>query len=305
MKILVVGGTGLIGAHAVLRLVASGHQVTIGARRAPDGGAAVAGLPVLLGDYAAGDFTERDLQSFDAVVFAAGQDVRHVAPGEADVAFWARYQVDGVPDFVACAKRAGVTRVVQVGSYYHVVMPDLAMRSPYVRARQLADERARELADADFNVSTLNPLRSLDRSPECWIGDTTGWWPGLAEIWCVSSPIQRRRVGPISCRSTPLPRRSRERSVARSPAPRTLSATSISPTGSTSNSSSTSLDSAVRSSNGTKSTRCCLTVAMVAGRGNLVSYEPSERTVELLGYSRDRVRDTLEAVVRQAELYLK
>ena len=52
---------------------------------------------------------------------------------------------------------AGVRRVVQLGSYYHQVMPYLIKENAYVRARHLADEGARALATADFNVSTLNP----------------------------------------------------------------------------------------------------------------------------------------------------
>lgn len=305
MKILVVGGTGLIGAHAVLRLAASGHQVTIGARRAPDGGAAVAGLPVLLGDYAAGDFTERDLQSFDAVVFAAGQDVRHVAPGEADVAFWARFQVDGVPDFVACAKRAGVTRVVQVGSYYHVVMPDLAMRSPYVRARQLADERARELADADFNISTLNPPAIVGQVPgvlDRRYDRLVAWARGdLVRELPDSAPPGGTNFMSVHSLAEAI-----EGALSRAESGAAYLVGDVNLT----------YRQYFQGFVDLTGRRCQVVErdeehallpdrAMVAGRGNLVSYEPSERTVELLGYSRDRVRDTLEAVVRQAELYLK
>lgn len=157
MKTLVIGGTGMIGCHAATLLTDRGHDVTIGARSAPAEESPVAGLPVLLGDYATGGLTEAELEPFDAVVFAAGQDVRHVKAEDADADFWAAYQSEGVPAFMARAKRAGVRRAVQVGSYYHMVRPDLADTNPYVRARQLADERSRELADGDFNVSTLNP----------------------------------------------------------------------------------------------------------------------------------------------------
>lgn len=156
-RTLVVGGTGMIGCHAVHLLAERGQEVTVGARSAPAADSPVASFPVLLGDYATGGLTEGELAGFDAVVFAAGQDVRHVRPEDADDAFWATYQSEGVPAFLARAKRAGVRRAVQVGSYYHVVRPDLADTSPYVRARQLADERSRGLADADFNVSTINP----------------------------------------------------------------------------------------------------------------------------------------------------
>lgn len=157
MKTLVVGGTGMIGTHVALLLSERGHEVTIGARRTPDAESLVAELPLLLGDYAEGGFTTEELAGFDAVVFTAGQDVRHVSAEDADVAFWTKYQSEGVPAFMARAKAAGVARAVQVGSYYHMVRPDLADTKPYVMGRKLADERSRELADASFNVSTLNP----------------------------------------------------------------------------------------------------------------------------------------------------
>lgn len=157
MKTLVIGGTGMIGCHAATLLAERGHDVTIAGRSAPAEESPVSGLPVLLGDYSDGGLTEAELEPFDAVVFAAGQDVRHVSSDGADADFWERYQSGGVPRFMERAKRAGVRRAVQVGSYYHMVRPDLIETNPYVRARQLADDRSRELADADFNVSTLNP----------------------------------------------------------------------------------------------------------------------------------------------------
>ncbi len=157
MKTLVVGGTGMIGGHVASYLLEHGHDVTVGARRTPEGASLVGDLPVLLGDYAEGGFTPEELAAFDAVVFAAGLDVRHVGPEGAEEEFWAKYQSEGVPAFMARAREAGVSRAVQIGSYYHVVRPDLADTSPYVRARMLADERSRELATASFNVSTLNP----------------------------------------------------------------------------------------------------------------------------------------------------
>lgn len=157
MKILIVGGTGMIGGYAADFLAARGNAVTIAARRAPPAAVPMARYPVLLGDYTQGTFSEGDLAPFDAIVFAAGNDIRHLPKGTDEEEFWARTQIEGVPRFVALAKRAGVRRVVQLGSYYHQVMPHLIADNAYVRARHLADAGARALATADFNVSTLNP----------------------------------------------------------------------------------------------------------------------------------------------------
>lgn len=157
MKVLIVGGTGMIGGHAAVKLAAAGHAVTLGARKPPRPGTPMAAFPLLTGDYSRGEFTARELEGFEAIVFAAGNDIRHL-PRDVDVdAFWRVMQIEGVPNFAARAKQAGVARFVQLGSYYHQVMPHLAATNPYVRARQLADEGARALADRHFNASTLNP----------------------------------------------------------------------------------------------------------------------------------------------------
>jgi dihydroflavonol-4-reductase len=158
-KVLVVGGTGLIGAHAAMLLAERGDRVTLSSRSAvpEELGATLTALPHLVGDYVAGTFTEADLAPFDSVVFAAGNDVRHVDVSGESEEFWARAESEGVPAFVALAKRAGVARVIQLGSCYHQAMPELAAGSAYVRARQLADERSRALTEPGFAVITLNP----------------------------------------------------------------------------------------------------------------------------------------------------
>ncbi len=159
MRILVVGGTGLIGGHAALLLRAQGHAVTIAGRKAPSPGSALADLEFVQGDYIAGTLTQDDLARFDALVFAAGNDIRHVPPGAdaaAQAAHWERANSEAVPRFFALARDAGVRRAVLVGSFYSQVAPELIESSPYVRSRHLADERVRALATPDFHVCSVN-----------------------------------------------------------------------------------------------------------------------------------------------------
>ncbi|WP_427004793.1 NAD-dependent epimerase/dehydratase family protein [Pseudarthrobacter sp. H2] len=156
-RVLVVGGTGLIGAHAALLLSERGDSVAVASRSGVKDNPQLAAFEHLRGDYTAGTFTESDLASFDSIVFAAGNDVRHVAVTDESDRFWSSVQSDGVPNFVATAKRAGVGRVVQVGSCYHQFDPSFAGGSPYVESRRLADERSRALSDGGFAVITLNP----------------------------------------------------------------------------------------------------------------------------------------------------
>lgn len=166
MKVLVVGGTGMIGSHAAVHLDRSGHDVAVAARHEPEPESLVASFPLVLGDYA-GDsgIGEADLAPFDAVVFAAGSDVRHVPAGGAAADFWHKYQIDGVPAIAARAKRAGVGRFVQIGSYYHQVCPALAATQSYVAARKAADDGALALADGEFTVCTLNPPSIVGMAP--------------------------------------------------------------------------------------------------------------------------------------------
>ncbi|WP_179405066.1 NAD-dependent epimerase/dehydratase family protein [Burkholderia guangdongensis] len=156
MNILVIGGTGLIGGHAALHLRAQGNAVTIAARKPPAPGSALAQFDVLQRDYVAGDFTRDDLARFDAVVFAAGNDIRHLPPGTDEATHWERANVEAVPRFFALARDAGVKRAVLVGSFYPQVAPQLVDTIPYVRSRHLADERVRALATPSFSVCSVN-----------------------------------------------------------------------------------------------------------------------------------------------------
>ena len=158
-RVLVVGATGMIGSHVAADLAARGDDVTVMARReASDRDPrAVHALPRLRGDYTDRAMTPRALEGFDAIVFAAGNDIRHVPAEQEDETFWERTQSGGVPRFAALAKAAGVGRFVQIGSYYHQLHPEWAERIPYVAARRDADARTRSLSDEGFAAMTLNP----------------------------------------------------------------------------------------------------------------------------------------------------
>src|SRR5574337_1391607 len=108
MRVLVVGGTGMIGGHAALRLQALGHEVEVAARKPAPAGSAPAKLPFHTLDYINDSPAPAWLGRFDAVVFAAGNDPRHVPEGADIDAHWHRANTEGVPRFLASAKAAGV-----------------------------------------------------------------------------------------------------------------------------------------------------------------------------------------------------
>ncbi|MDM4772038.1 NAD(P)-dependent oxidoreductase [Solimonas sp. SE-A11] len=157
MKILVLGGTGLIGGHAALHLASLGHQVTIAARKPATvaEGSPLSKLPFVAIDYLAeGD--DRELAGFDAMVFAAGNDIRHLPPGTDESAHWQRANVEGVPRYFERARKAGIRRAVHIGSFYPQARPELVEQISYVRGRKLACDGARALASDRFHVCSVN-----------------------------------------------------------------------------------------------------------------------------------------------------
>ena len=159
MKTLVVGGTGALGGHAAIHMRKNGHDVTIAARRSVFEGTSMAGMPFLQGDYVAGDFTSDKLDGFDWIIFAAGNDPRHLPPEgkPEDVGEFFRKANDvAVPAFTRAAREAGVKRRVQLGSYYAQAAPHLVDGNRYIQSRLAACEGARAEATADFAVMSVN-----------------------------------------------------------------------------------------------------------------------------------------------------
>ncbi|KAI8665424.1 hypothetical protein LRP88_04072 [Fusarium phalaenopsidis] len=157
MKILVVGGTGMIGGHAALHLRSLGHDVAIAGRHHPPSGIPdLAQLEFVKGDFTAGDFGIDQLSKFEAVVFSAGSDIRHVPENtDADQHY---LHVNGIliPDFARLAKSAGVRHFIHVGSFYYHVAPELVDSVPYVRSRKLAADGVVAQASPTFYACSLD-----------------------------------------------------------------------------------------------------------------------------------------------------
>jgi len=156
MKLLVIGGTGALGGHAALHLAAQGHDVSIAGRNPAHPATPMAKLPFLQGDYVAGDFTADRLKGFDWMIFAAGNDPRHV-PQDSDFdAFLLKANHEAVPALFAAAREAGIKRAVQLGSFYPQAAPDLLAGNSYIRSRLAACEGARAQGAQGFDVVSVN-----------------------------------------------------------------------------------------------------------------------------------------------------
>ncbi|GAB3630479.1 hypothetical protein PTE30175_02935 [Pandoraea terrae] len=156
MKILVVGGAGMIGGHAALHLRQRGFEVSIAGRTPPAAGTPLGEFEFIRCDYLADDLPVAALGRFDALVFAAGNDIRHLPRGTDAAAHWQRANAEGVPRFLKAVRDAGVRHVVNVGSFYPQAMPSLVEHNAYVRSRKLSDEGARALATPHFRVMSVN-----------------------------------------------------------------------------------------------------------------------------------------------------
>lgn len=162
-RVLVVGGTGLIGSTVADELARRGYDVAVAGRNRPDEGAPAAAYDWVEGDYTQPGWTDR-LRGVDAIVFSAAQDIRHVGPN-ASAETWQDVQSASLPAFFAEAREAGVRRAVLVGSYYHQVLPDLVATNAYVRARSEAEQRVLALATDGFAVCAVNPPNVVGATP--------------------------------------------------------------------------------------------------------------------------------------------
>lgn len=112
MKVLVTGGTGVVGPHAVRRLLRKGHSVRLFSRHASAERDSFEGeIEALDGDLGDGQWTRGAAEGCEAVLHLAAV----VAERPPELTF-ERINVEGTRHLVAEAERAGVRRFVYVSS---------------------------------------------------------------------------------------------------------------------------------------------------------------------------------------------
>lgn len=180
MRILVVGGSGLIGAHVGEVLRERGHAVTATARTAQPGidelldlgGASVEQLRALLAGH-------------DGVVYAARTDEQQALRKPIYPVFRADL-VEPVVRLFTAARLEGLTRGVVMGSYYTYfdrLHPQwrLPQRHTYIRCRVEQAQEARTAAGPDLPVAVLELPFVFGRA-----GDRLPNWSGPLERWARS-----------------------------------------------------------------------------------------------------------------------
>ncbi len=166
MKVLVVGGTGLIGGEIALYLQENGHAVTLMSRK-PTAVPGLADMSFLQGDYINDDFSDGRLNGFDWLVFSAAADIRNI-PQDGSVSpqdFYTKANDEAVPRFFVAARDAGMSRAVMVGTFYPQVAPQQIGVCPYVTSRHNTDVAVRALSNETFSVCCINAPFVLGNIP--------------------------------------------------------------------------------------------------------------------------------------------
>ena len=162
MKIMMIGGTGLLGSQAAAELIRRGHEVSsIALPPIPTGATLPPQMKIELGNYLelSDDDMRAHLTGCEGFIFAAGVDERVEGPAPIYDMF-KKYNIDPVRRLLKLAKEAGVRHAVILGSYFTYfdkLWPQMKLSSlhPYIRSRRDQEQVALSFADDTFDVAVL------------------------------------------------------------------------------------------------------------------------------------------------------
>lgn len=162
MKVLMIGGTGLLGSEAAAELIRRGHEVkTIALPPLPKGAILPPEMTVDFGNYMelSDDELRRHFEGCEGFVFAAGVDERVEGPPPVYDLF-KKYNITALERLMKIAKESGVKHTVICGSYFSYFAKtrpeqELTRWHPYIRSRIDQENMAMKYADDNFNVAVL------------------------------------------------------------------------------------------------------------------------------------------------------
>ena len=125
----------------------------------------MANLAFLQGSYFGSDITPGMFSGFDAMIFAACNDIRHAPDAQGLPEFYQRANVEGIPAFVNKARLGGIRRVIYIGTLYASLLSDLAVVDPYVESRISVDKALRAMASPVFQIMTIDIPYALGAVP--------------------------------------------------------------------------------------------------------------------------------------------
>ncbi len=162
MNVMIIGGTGLLGAISAEELIRRGHQVkTIALGPLPPEGTYPKEMAIVIGNIVqmSDEELEHHFEGFDALVFAAGIDERVEFPAPVLDAY-KKYNIEPIKRLLTLGKRTGIKKAVIMGSYFaHFAKkwPEmkLAEKHPYIKSRLLQEEAALSFNSKDLEVMML------------------------------------------------------------------------------------------------------------------------------------------------------
>ena len=162
MKVLMIGGTGLLGCEAATTLIQRGHKVTtLALPPLPEGAPIPEEMEIIFGDInkKTDDELEGYLKGCDAFIFAAGVDERVEFPAPV-MDYYYKYNIAPLERIFPLCKKAGVKKAVVLGSYFAYLSklrPDMKLteKNPYFKARIMQEEVCEAFADDTFGVAVL------------------------------------------------------------------------------------------------------------------------------------------------------
>jgi len=162
MKVLMIGGTGLLGSQTARELISRGHSVhSIALPPLPEGALLPPEMTLTLKN--SNEMTDDELRALftgmDGFIFAAGVDERIEGPSPI-YDFFKKYNITPLERMLRLAKESGVKRAVIAGSYFSYFSkkwPEMEMTKyhPYIRSRIDQENMAFSFADDSFAVSVL------------------------------------------------------------------------------------------------------------------------------------------------------
>ena len=161
-SVIVIGGTGFLGYHAVNELLSKGWDVTavgLPDPRFTNHVPAAARVVLINFDETSDADLLAILSGYVALVFAAGADDRSM-PRKPAYPFFHHANVEGCVRVLRLAKLAGIHRAVVLGSYFshfNRIWPDLrlAERHPYIRSRVEQEMAVISIPGMDVDVIEL------------------------------------------------------------------------------------------------------------------------------------------------------
>lgn len=162
MKVIIIGGTGLLGLAGAKELIKRNHQVkTIALPDIPEGIDIPEKLEIVLGDYEkmSDEELKKHLEGQDALVFAAGVDER-IEGKSPIIDFYYQRNVYPLKRLLKLAKEMKLTKAVICGSYFTYLDRNwenlyLYETHPYIKSRVDQTNEAFSFGDKDFAVSVL------------------------------------------------------------------------------------------------------------------------------------------------------